>query len=248
MRRVFLSLVVFASALAAPADASSRKANYPALETTMPAALGGPALRAVDIFKQASPSIYLIVSAKDDDTLRRGKSIYEGSAVAISPTLALTNCHIVKGRKTLILVQGKEKDTGVVVASDPGTDRCIVEAQTIKMHPISGVRAYGDLAVGEKVYTIGNPSGLVSTLGEGIVSGLRTQEGVRYVQTSAPISPGSSGGGLFDERGNLLGITSFKIEDAENLNFAIAAEDYWSKASKKRRSRRKNADKDDLGE
>jgi hypothetical protein len=69
---------------------------------------------------------------------------------------------------------------------------------------------------------------------------------VRYVQTSAPISPGSSGGGLFDERGNLLGITSFKIDDAENLNFAIAAEDFWGKSPpRKRRSRRH--DDDDSG-
>jgi serine protease Do len=93
--------------------------------------------------------------------------------------------------------------------------------------------------------TIGNPSGLTSTLSEGIISGLRTQRGVRYVQTSAPISPGSSGGGLFDERGNLLGITSFKIEDAENLNFAIAAEDYWRKTGAKERAARR---KDDAGE
>lgn len=87
---------------------------------------------------------------------------------------------------------------------------------------------------------IGNPSGLTATLSEGIVSGLRIQRGVRYVQTSAP---GSSGGGLFDERGDLLGITSVKIEDAENLNFAIAAEDYWRKAgAKKHRSRKDDAD------
>lgn len=240
MQRLFIGLVM-ASAIFGTAHASSRVANYPALETVMPAARTGVAMPAVDIFKQTSPSIYLIVAAKNDATLKRGKSVYEGSAVAITPTLALTNCHIVKGRKTLILAQGKQKDTAIVVASDPRTDRCIIEAQAMKLHPISGVRPYGDLSVGEKVYTIGNPSGLVSTLGEGLVSGLRTQQGVRYVQTSAPISPGSSGGGLFDERGNLLGITSFKIEDAENLNFAIAAEDYWSKgAAKKRRSRRKD--------
>jgi S1-C subfamily serine protease len=205
----------------------------------MPAAKTGAAIPAVDIFKLTSPSIYLIVAAKDDETLKRGKSIYEGSAVAITETTALTNCHIVKGRKTLILAQGKQHDTATVIAADPRTDRCIIETQEMKLHPIAGVRPYGDIVVGEKVYTIGNPSGLTSTLGEGLVSGLRSQEGVRYVQTSAPISPGSSGGGLFDERGNLLGITTFKIEDAENLNFAIAAEDYWSKAAKTRGRRRK---------
>jgi len=210
--------------------AAAAPATYPKLETPMPVANAGPILSAVDLFKQTAPSIYLIVAAKDDAALRAHKGVYEGSAVAITKNLALTNCHIVKGRAKLILIQKRQKDAATVIASDPRTDRCIIQAETMQLRPIVGVRAYRDLAVGEKVYTIGNPSGLTSTLSEGIISGLRTQRGVRYVQTSAPISPGSSGGGLFDERGNLLGITSFKIEDAENLNFAIAAEDYWRKA------------------
>ena len=211
----------------------------------MPSANSGPILSAVDLFKQTAPSIYLIVAAKDDAAFRERKGIYEGSAVAITPNLALTNCHIVKGRSKLILIQKKQKDTAIVVASDPRTDRCIIQTEHMQLRPIVGIRAYRDLAVGEKVYTIGNPSGLTSTLSEGIISGLRTQRGVRYVQTSAPISPGSSGGGLFDEHGNLLGITSFKIEDAENLNFAIAAEDYWHKSGGRRPSAHH---KDDAGE
>jgi S1-C subfamily serine protease len=50
--------------------------------------------------------------------------------------------------------------------------------------------------------------------------------GGRFVQTSAPISSGSSGGGLFDAHGNLVGITTFMLRDSQNLNFAIAAEEY----------------------
>jgi len=246
--RLFVSFLVGALTLATTAHAAP--ASYPALETSMPSTKTGSAHSAVDFFKQTAPSIYLIVAAKDEDALKHHKNVYEGSAVAISPTLALTNCHIVDKRAVLILIQKKEKDAAVVVASDPKTDRCIIASRTMKLHPISGVRSYRDIAVGEKVFTIGNPSGLTATLSEGIVSGLRSQKGVRYVQTSAPISPGSSGGGLFDERGNLLGITSFKIEDAENLNFAIAAEDYWRKGgAKKRRSRKDDpGDKDDAGE
>jgi serine protease Do len=240
--RLLLSNMLIAVSLAGIAQAAPSKSNYPKLETAMPAAITGPVSTAVDIFKKTSPSIYLIVAAKNEEGLKRGKGVYEGSAVAITPTLALTNCHIVNKREALILIQGKQKDKVTVVASDVKADKCIIQAGAMKLHPISGVRPYGDISVGEKVYTIGNPSGLTSTLSEGIVSGLRTQRGVRYVQTSAPISPGSSGGGLFDERGNLLGITSFKIEDAENLNFAIAAEDYWGKAHKSRRSRKNGAD------
>jgi len=49
------------------------------------------------------------------------------------------------------------------------------------------------------------------------------------VQTSAPISHGSSGGGLFDARGELLGITTFYFAGGQNLNFAVAAEDFAKK-------------------
>ncbi len=240
MRRV-LPAILFAASTAFAAHGAP--ADYPKLDSPMPPANSGPVLSAVDLYKQTAPSIYLIVAAKDDAALKQRKGVLEGSAVAITQSLALTNCHIVKGRGTLILSQKKQKDAATVVAADPRTDRCIISSRNMTLRPIVGVRPYRDLAVGEKVYTIGNPSGLASTLSEGIISGLRTQRGVRYVQTSAPISPGSSGGGLFDERGNLLGITSFKIEDAENLNFAIAAEDYWRKAgAKSRRPRKDDAD------
>jgi len=70
-------------------------------------------------------------------------------------------------------------------------------------------------------------TGLTKTLGEGLISGLRSEGGISYVQTTAPISPGSSGGALVDSKGALVGITTFLLKDAENLNFAIAAEEFW---------------------
>jgi S1-C subfamily serine protease len=70
----------------------------------------------------------------------------------------------------------------------------------------------------------GSPAGLINTLGQGLLSGLRrSEEDIEYIQITAPVSPGSSGGGVFDDRGNLIGITTFTIRDAQNLNFAIAA-------------------------
>jgi serine protease Do len=162
--RLFQAFLLAAS-LGGPAQAAP--ANYPQLETPMPAPNSGPVLSAVDLFKQTAPSIYLIMAAKDDAAFRSRKGLYEGSAVAITQNLALTNCHIVKGRSKLVLIQKKQKDTATVVASDPRTDRCIIQTEHMQLRPIVGIRAYRDLAVGEKVYTIGNPSGLTSTLSEG---------------------------------------------------------------------------------
>jgi len=86
------------------------------------------------------------------------------------------------------------------------------------------------------VYTLGNPEGFAFTFAEGIVSAVRPTSNFRtqfsdvhadIIQTTAPISQGSSGGGLFDEDGNLIGITQSGHATGENLNFAIAADVLW---------------------
>ena len=81
-----------------------------------------------------------------------------------------------------------------------------------------------ELATGERVYAVGAPEGLELTFSEGVISALRDTDGVRMIQTSAPISPGSSGGGLFDAAGNLVGITTFYLKEGQSLNFALPGE------------------------
>lgn len=95
------------------------------------------------------------------------------------------------------------------------------------LHPVQGVRRVEDIKIGEPVYSIGTEAGLERSFGAGIVSGIRQWEGVRIVQNSAPTWHGSSGGGLFDSRGNLVGITTAISTIAANLNFSIAAEEFW---------------------
>jgi S1-C subfamily serine protease len=115
-----------------------------------------------------------------------------------------------------------------VVGADLASDRCFLRVQDGELVPVPGFREYSTLAVGEAVYTIGSPKGLANTLGAGLLSGLRIgDDKTEYIQITAPLSAGSSGGGLFDDRGNLIGVTSFTIRDAQNLNFAIAASQFW---------------------
>jgi hypothetical protein len=66
-------------------------------------------------------------------------------------------------------------------------------------------------------------SPLEQSISEGIVSGNRDEDGVSWIQHSAPISPGSSGGALLSSRGELLGINSFLVQESQNLNFAVPA-------------------------
>jgi S1-C subfamily serine protease len=98
-----------------------------------------------------------------------------------------------------------------------------------------GVRSFDSIAPGNKVFAIGNPAGLRFSFSRGIVSQKRVMdlsklmENVCVVQFDAAISPGSSGGGLVDEYGNLIGITesSLTANGNENLNFAISPVQIW---------------------
>jgi len=83
------------------------------------------------------------------------------------------------------------------------------------------------LQVGEEVVAIGNPLSLESTVSNGIVSAIRTveDEGGKFLQVTAPISPGSSGGPLFNMAGEVVGITTSHLVGGQNLNFAIPIND-----------------------
>lgn len=84
---------------------------------------------------------------------------------------------------------------------------------------------YKTLQIGEKVYTISNPQGLEFTFSDGIINQYKNE----YIQFSAPISPGSSGGALLNENGQLIGIITSYLGKAQNINFALPNYYYVSK-------------------
>jgi S1-C subfamily serine protease len=143
----------------------------------------------------------------------------------------LTNCHVLAGAQKIQLKQKESTWGAAVERADPKSDRCVLRVSGPPLVPVPGVRSYGDLKVGEPLYALGSPLGLELTLSEGILSGLREEEGLKFVQTTAPISPGSSGGGLFDGQGNLVGITTLVLAGKERLNqalnFALPADSFF---------------------
>ena len=191
----------------------------------LPAAATSEALPPTQLFEKLAPSVVRVEASLSDGTA-------QGSAVAVTSSLLVTNCHVVAGSKKIVVKQHQSEWLAHLVQSDPKKDRCVLEVTPANLTPIRGVRAYSDLKIGEAVYTLGAPSGLDLSLSDGLLSGLREDEGVNYVQTTAPISPGSSGGGLFDSRGALVGITTLTYVGREklnqSLNFAIAADGFWS--------------------
>jgi serine protease Do len=80
------------------------------------------------------------------------------------------------------------------------------------------------LAQGERLYTIGNPSGLAYSVTSGIFSGDRGAGQERFLQTDAPINPGNSGGPLIRENGEVVGINTLVLQGAQGIGFAIPIE------------------------
>ncbi len=78
-----------------------------------------------------------------------------------------------------------------------------------------------NLALGSKVYTIGNPAGMLYTVTAGIVSGYQNHEDKTFIQTDAAINPGNSGGPLIDPDGQLLGVNTMILRETEGIGFAI---------------------------
>jgi S1-C subfamily serine protease len=179
------------------------------------------------LYERVAKTVYVVLAAASVEDFRASRNVKQGSAVAISDSHLATNCHILKDAKVIVLLQGEDNGRARLLFAHPATDRCVLESQDMALNPAPGVRSFGDLKMGEKVWSVAAPHGLQQTFHDGVVSQLRSNNGIELVQTSAHAAPGSSGGGLFDAVGNLVGITNFTIAEDTRLHFAIAAGAYW---------------------
>jgi tetratricopeptide (TPR) repeat protein len=133
-----------------------------------------------------------------------------------------TNCHVVEGGASYQVGRGKQLVRAILYAEDSDKDICLLDAKGITGKPVQLGKAAG-LKVGDAVYAVGAPKGLELSLSDGIVAQLRGGP-PPFIQTTAAISPGSSGGGLFDREGRLVGLTTLYIEGGQSLNFAMPVE------------------------
>ncbi len=193
----------------------------------MPPARNSEMLSAVTLNERVAPSVYVVMASEHAIELVTRTEHSQGSAVAVTDHILLTNCHVIAGRPQISVSQDGASSRAKLIYGDPAGDRCFLQVVGMMLHPIQGIRRANDLRVGETVYSVGTPAGLERSFGEGVVAGLRDWEGVRIIQNSAPSWFGSSGGGLFDGRGNLVGITTAISSIVPNTSFSIAADDFW---------------------
>src|ERR1700674_649354 len=162
-------------------------------------------------------SIVVIVAA-GNTTQKLGTGFYVQST-----GLLLTNFHVVEGAEN---VGVKTKEASTVLSAkkakgfDVDNDLVALEVETGAAKPV----VMGDsdqVRVGEQIVVIGNPEGLEQTISNGLISGIRELDGRKLFQISAPISEGSSGSPVFNERGEVIGVVVASLESGQNLNFAV---------------------------
>ncbi len=167
------------------------------------------------VYAAVAPSVTLILSLDAS-----GQVFGSGSGVVIGAQRVITNCHVLQGAATVKVRHGGTEFLASSGTSDTRYDLCELQVPNLTAPEVPRGRVQ-DLRVGQTVYAIGAPQGLDRTLSQGLISALRETTDGTLIQTSAPISPGSSGGGLFDAEGRLIGITSFQAKAGQNLNFAL---------------------------
>lgn len=179
---------------------------------------GAAELTAAEVFRVASPSV-VVVHGVD----QAGARVAQGSGVVIAPEVVVTNCHVFSAAFSAVVVRGTHRFPATLRHADVDRDLCSFAAPGLAA-PAAAIGSTQELEVGSPVYAIGAPQGLSLTLSDGLLSGLRGIGDGDLLQITAPISPGSSGGGLFDARGRLIGITTMYLDKSQQLNFAVPVE------------------------
>lgn len=177
---------------------------------------------AATVAREATPAVVTIEVYPE-----AGEESSQGSGFIVSPDgLVVTNYHVVKGSSfglvrlpngSFFVIQG------AVRASLPlATQDLIVLKCDGRGLPTLQLGASAEGSEGRNVVAIGSPLGLEATVSTGVVSAIRElRPGVKVIQTTAPVSHGSSGGPLLDSDGRVVGVNSAFLSEGQNLNFAV---------------------------
>ena len=172
-----------------------------------------------DLVKKCGPAVVMIFNEEGNKTTGMGSGF-----IADSNGIIVTNYHVVKNATSISvkLKTGEIFKAIKVINLDKVKDICILKIESFDL-PTLTLGNSNEINIGDNCIAIGNPQGLENTVSNGIISGSRLYEGMNIFQITAPISPGSSGGPLLNEIGEVVGITSMTWKEAgtQNINFAI---------------------------
>jgi hypothetical protein len=156
--------------------------------------------------------------------VRAGNSLGTGFVVRQDGWVA-TNFHVIRGATEIVVVFSDHREFPVVeiVNASRLHDLAIlrIDAQGLPVLPVGSRNA---VRPGDSVLAIGHPLGLEDTVSNGLISAIRhVHDGLDVLQVSAPIAPGSSGGPLLNDRGEVIGVATAFMNGGQNLNFGLPA-------------------------
>jgi S1-C subfamily serine protease len=140
----------------------------------------------------------------------------------------VTNKHVLSdtSKAEIKTAAGSVYKINRIIAEDQDGDLVIASSDAPASEAFPVILTGNLPEVGEKIIVIGNPLGILEqTVSDGIVSAVRrNQKAVEFIQVTAPISAGNSGGPLLNMRGEVIGVAAFQYRQGQNLNFCVAAE------------------------
>lgn len=181
-------------------------------------------LTAEEIYAKCSPAVCYVETYNE-----KGQKIAGGSGFFISSDgLLVTNWHVIKGAAAAIITvpdTGKQYDVAGICDCDEKNDAALLRVNGTKF-PYLNIGSADTVVGGAEVYAIGNPLGMQSSISEGIISNpRRLYNGVYYIQSTTPLSSGSSGGALINKFGEVIGITTATLLSdqgvVQNINLSI---------------------------
>lgn len=185
-------------------------------------ALEAPARRSpTEIAREALPAVVEVVTYKSS-----GERLGGGSGFLVGHEgLVVTSHHVLEGavRAEVLLHTGEVFEVVHVAAADDRRDLAVLRIAGYGL-PTVWLGHSRHIEPGDPVVVIGSPLGLTNTVTHGLMSAERDFEGRRVLQISAPISSGSSGGPVFDDRGRVVGVLAGFHRRGQNVNFAVPIE------------------------
>ena len=228
---------------AAPSAASDSSTGSSGADSTITAASSsGSSLTTEQVADMVSPSVVVITTEQVvySQWSWYGQSQVEsgaGSGVIISSDGYILTCaHVVDGASTITVTIDDKDYTATLVGEDTTSDVAVIKIDATGLTPAT-VGDSDSLKVGQSVMAVGNPlgelggtvtGGMISALNRSVtIQGTNSTNTMSLFQMDASVSPGNSGGGLFNMNGELVGIVNAKSSssDAEGLGFAIPIND-----------------------
>lgn len=176
-----------------------------------------------EIAKRALDATVLLVM-KDSN----GHVLGTGSGFFVQPNQIATNYHVIEGAAAGTAKRvGKEIVYTIegLTAMNEEYDLALLRVSALDVQPLP----LGDseaVKIGDAIYVAGSPQGIFEgTFSDGIISGIRESSNNKRIQMTAPISPGSSGGPVLNNRGEVIGVSVTIFNGGQNLNFAVPSKD-----------------------